>query len=81
MRGLGCLCSVAAAGFGVVAALPLLGWLNWITTLPLAILAIAFSGLALSRGDRSVVAAGSLGLGVLTLCWALFRLAIGGGLV
>lgn len=81
MGGFGCGLALAAALFAVLGLLPLLGWLNWITTLPLAILAIAFSGIALSRGSRSPIAALGLIGGVLALCWAVFRLAIGGGIV
>ncbi|MBA2755317.1 MAG: hypothetical protein H0U40_12795 [Chloroflexia bacterium] len=82
MGTLGCGLSVVAAVFAVVGLVPFLGWLNWITTLPLALLAIAFSGLALSKGtlDRAAAAAGLVG-GVLLTFWALFRLTIGGGVI
>ncbi|MDQ3514308.1 MAG: hypothetical protein M3462_11755 [Chloroflexota bacterium] len=82
MGTLGCGLSLVAAVFAVVGLVPFLGWLNWITTLPLALLAIAFSGLALSKGtlDRAAAAAGLVG-GVLLTFWALFRLTIGGGVI
>jgi hypothetical protein len=81
MGGFGCALAVLAGCFALLGLLPLLGWLNWITTLPLAILATLFSGIALSRGSRSPIAALGLAGGILALCWAVFRLTIGGGIV
>jgi|GEM_PF-761046 len=82
MGTLGCGLSLVAAIFAIVGLVPFLGWMNWITTLPLALLAIAFSGLALFRGtlDRAAAALGLVG-GVLLVFWALFRLSIGGGVI
>ena len=82
MGTLGCGFSLIAVVFAVVGLVPFLGWLNWITTLPLALLAVAFSGLALIRGtlDRAAAAAGLAG-GVLLVFWAMFRLTIGGGVI
>jgi hypothetical protein len=79
--GFGCALAVLAAGFALLGVLPLLGWLNWISTLPLAILAIVFSGVALSRGSRSPTATLGLAGGVFALCWGVFRLTLGGGIV
>jgi hypothetical protein len=81
MGGVGCGLSLLAALFAVVATVPLLGWLNWITTLPLALLAIIFSALALTGQRRSAIAGLGLAAGILTLCWAAFRLSIGGGVL
>jgi hypothetical protein len=81
MAGVGCGFSVLAVMFGVLATLPLLGWLNWITTLPLALLAIIFSAFALTGGRRSTIAGIGLAGGILSLCWAAFRLSLGGGLL
>lgn len=82
LGNLGCGCSVLAALFAVVATLPLLGWANWFTTLPLAIVAIAFSGLSLVNGRpyNTLAVWGFIG-GVLMLFWAIFRLALGGGVI
>jgi hypothetical protein len=79
--GLGCGFSVVASFFALIGLIPFLGWLNWITTLPLAVLAIFFSGVAVSRGERG--AGPSLGLiaGVILLFWAIFRLSIGAGII
>ena len=81
MGGFGFLLGILAVVCAVVGSLPLLGWLNWITTLPLALLAIFFSGLGLTSGRRSLVAGVGLTIGVLTLCWAAFRLMLGGGVL
>jgi len=79
--GLGCGFSVVAIFFALIGLIPLLGWLNWITTLPLAVLAIIFSGVALARGERGPGA--SLGLigGVVLFFWAIFRLSLGAGII
>src|SRR5688572_491409 len=81
MSGIGCCFSILAVFFGVFATIPLLGWLNWVTTIPLALLAIIFSALALTGPRRSTIAGFGLAGGVLTLCWAAFRLSLGGGLL
>lgn len=81
MAGVGCGLSVLAALFAVLATVPLLGWLNWITTVPLALLAIVFSALALTGQNRPAIAGWALATGILTLCWAAFRLSLGGGLL
>jgi hypothetical protein len=81
MAGVGCGFSILAALFALLATLPLLGWLNWITTLPLALLAIVFSAIALSGARGSALAAWGLAGGVLTLCWGVVRLSIGGGFI
>lgn len=81
MGGLGCGCSGAAVLFAVVGFLPLLGWLNWITSIPAALLAILFCWIALRRDEQRTLATLGLIVGVLTLFWSLFRLSIGGGIV
>jgi hypothetical protein len=81
MGAVGCLAALFALFFAVLGALPLLGWVNWITTLPLALLAIVFSALSLSPERRSPLAVFGLVVGILTLCWAVFRLAVGGGIL
>lgn len=81
MAGVGCGLSVLAALFAMLATLPLLGWLNWITSVPLALLAVIFSALALTGERRPAIAGWALAGGILTLCWAAFRLSLGGGLL
>jgi hypothetical protein len=70
-----------AAMFLAVGLLPLLGWLNWISSLP-----IAFLGLIFSRvGARSVRAGALATIGTLicsaVIILALARLALGGGIL
>jgi hypothetical protein len=81
MGAVGCLAAIFALFFAVLGAFPFLGWLNWITTLPLALLAIVFSAISLSPERRSPLAVLGLGAGILILCWAVFRLAVGGGVL
>jgi hypothetical protein len=77
---LGCGFGVIAVIVGLVTALPLLGWGNWIFTLPAAVLAIIFSAAGLMRDDKRDTATVGLILGVSTLFWAMFRLSLGGGI-
>lgn len=79
MGGLGCGCGGLAVVVALVTALPLLGWANWILTLPVAVLAIIFSVAGLMRDDSRDTAVLGLILGVTTFFWAMFRLALGGG--
>lgn len=70
--------ALLAAIFLLVGLIPLLGWLNWITSLPLAIIGLAFAQVSAKRGS-------GLGVGVRILCLALivlalFRLLLGHGL-
>lgn len=81
MGSMGCLLSIVAAFFALLGLLPFLGWLNWITTLPIAILAIVFSGLTLSKDRENTPAVLGLIGGVLLFFWALFRLGLGGGVL
>ena len=81
MGGLGCGFSIIAGFFALIGLIPLLGWLNWITTLPAAILAIIFSSVAVTRGERGTGPPLGLIAGVLLLFWAIFRLSIGAGII
>ena len=70
-----------AAVFLLVGILPLLGWLNWITSVPLALVGLMFSRISARGGfGRSLGIAGTvLSIGVLVL--ALFRLFLGHGII
>lgn len=81
MGGLGCGCAAVAALLALVTTIPFLGWANWILTIPVALVAVLVSLVGLSRGEQSALAIGGLGLGALVLFWALFRLALGGGII
>lgn len=77
---LGLLFGVVAAVCLLVGLLPMLAWLNWITSLPLALIGLALSRIsARGRFGHSLGTAGTvLCLGVIGV--ALFRLALGGGI-
>ena len=81
MARFGCGTSIVAALFALVEIVPLLGWMNWITTLPLAVLASAACLVALLREERTTAALLGLAAGVLLIFWAIFRLGLGGGVV
>ena len=81
MGTLGCGCSLVAVLVALVTALPLLGWANWIITIPVALIAIILSVVALLRGEQTLLGVGGLVVGVGVLFWALFRLALGGGVL
>ena len=77
----GCGCGLLAVLLAMVTAIPFLGWANWFVTLPAAVIAILLSLVGLVRGEQRGTAVIGLVLGVVILFWALFRLAIGHGIV
>jgi hypothetical protein len=79
MGVLGFIFSLVAMFFLFIGVFPFLGWLNWFTTLPAAILGVIFSGRGLSRG-RSGIAIAGLVIGIMVLVLAFGRLAIGCGI-
>ncbi len=81
MGGLGCGLSLLAGFFLLIGTVPLLGWLNWITTLPLALLATVFSYLALRDRPASGLARWGLIAGVLVFAIGAFRLSLGAGIL
>lgn len=76
---LGIAFGLAAGVCLLVGLVPLLGWINWITSLPLALVGLAFSRVsARARVGRSLGVAGTvISVGVIVI--ALFRLFLGGG--
>jgi hypothetical protein len=78
---LGCGCAAVAALLALVTALPLLGWANWLATIPVALIAVIISVVGLSRKENTGAATLGLVAGMLVLFWALFRLALGGGVL
>jgi hypothetical protein len=60
--------------------MPFLGWLNWFTTLPAALLGAILSGIALARLKRGTAMAG-LVISVAVFVVAALRLFIGHGVI
>ncbi len=81
MGQIGCGFSIAAGAFAMLAVIPLLGWLNWFTTLPFAALAIVFGIFGMRSEQERRVAALAVIFGCVLLGWGVFRLILGGGLV
>jgi hypothetical protein len=78
---LGFVLSLLAVVFLIIGLLPLLGWLNWITSLPMAVLSMVFSLIGASRGLlRGLGIAGATISGAFII-FALFRLFLGGGIL
>jgi len=78
MSFLGFIFGLVSAVCLLVGLIPLLGWLNWITTLPAAVLGAVFSGIALSR-PRNTLAVVGLIISVVVFFLALGRLMAGCG--
>jgi uncharacterized membrane protein (UPF0182 family) len=81
MGFLGFIFSIAAAVCLLVGLLPLLGWFNWITTLPAAILGAVFSGIGLGRSSKNVLAVIGLIISIIVFFIATGRLMIGCGVL
>jgi hypothetical protein len=77
---IGFILSLVAGGFMLIGLIPLLGWLNWITTLPLGIVAVVFSGLGLAKSKNGFAIAG-LVIGILVILIAIGRLQLGCGII
>ncbi len=77
---LGLLFGLLSAIFLVVGLIPLFGWVNWFTSLPLALIGLMFSRISARRrvGSSLGTAGTVLCLGVIGI--ALFRLTLGGGI-
>ena len=75
----GCGLALLATFFMVLGLIPLLGWLNWFTSLPLAAVAALFFYLDLREPPRSPFAQIGLLLSAMVLCIVIFRLMLGGG--
>ncbi|MGB3307294.1 MAG: hypothetical protein WBA63_13975 [Thermomicrobiales bacterium] len=79
---LGCGLSFLAGCFLLVGLIPFLGWLNWLTTVPLSALAAILCYVAI-RDRPNVDPLVRVGLlsATFILLLALFRLSLGGGLL
>ncbi len=81
MNALGCGLSLIAGFFLLIALIPFLGWLNWITTLPLSLLAVVFSYQAMRARPYDGMAKLGLIAGVLIFAFGAFRLSLGAGII
>jgi hypothetical protein len=77
---LGLIVSLAAAGFMLIGLIPFLGWLNWITTLPAAVLGGVFSGIGLARSRGGLAVVGLI-ISAVVFVLAVGRLIIGCGIL
>ena len=77
---LGLAISLLAALFLLIGLFPLLGWFNWFTTLPAAVLGAVLSGVATTR-SRSRLARAGLIISLAVFIIALMRLSIGCGII
>jgi hypothetical protein len=71
--------SIASGFFMLIALIPFLGWLNWITTLPLAI-AGAILGLLSAARDKNIFGIAGLIIGIIVIFIGSGRLFIGCGI-
>jgi hypothetical protein len=76
---IGFIVSLVAGGFMLIGLIPLLGWLNWITTLPLAIAGAVLSGIGLVHSKSGIAVAG-LVISIAVFFIAIVRLIIGHGI-
>jgi hypothetical protein len=81
MGALGCGLGILATIFMLLGLIPLLGWLNWFTSLPLAIVASVLFYLDLREPPRMPFSQVGFLLSVIVLCIVIFRLILGGGLI
>jgi hypothetical protein len=81
MASIGCGLAILAAVFMLVGLIPFLGWLNWLTSLPLAIVGCIFFYLDLREPPRSAFSQVGLLCTTVVLCIVSFRLIAGGGLI
>jgi hypothetical protein len=77
----GCALGLLASLFMLIGLIPLLGWLNWATSLPLSIVATVLFYLDLKEPPRSAFSQAGFLCSTLVLCIVIFRLMAGGGVV
>jgi hypothetical protein len=79
MSIIGFIISLLAAFFMLIGLIPFMGWFNWFTTLPLAVVGAIISGLAFSLSKSRLAKAGLIISGAVFLL-ALVRLVVGCGI-
>ena len=81
MGTLGCGFGLLAGISFLIGVIPLLGWLNWFTTLPFAVISAAMAYSAMKNGRNDSGARFTLAASVLLIFITLARLSIGGGVI
>jgi hypothetical protein len=81
MSAIRCGLGWVATSFMLIGLIPFLGWLNWLTSLPLAIAAAVAFYLELREPPRGEFSQVGFLLSDTILCFVVFRLVLGGGLV
>lgn len=76
----GFIISLVAALFMLIGLIPFLGWFNWFTTLPAAILGAIINGIATARHKSGLAIAG-LVISMAVFFIAVLRLILGGGIL
>lgn len=78
---IGCGTGMLAALFFFLGLIPFLGWINWITTLPLAVISAAMAYSVTRSRPNDSGARVTLAASVLLILVTLVRLSIGGGFI
>ena len=81
MGVLGFIISLVAALFLFIGLIPFLGWLNWFTTLPIAVVGVIISGIGRAKKPKSGISLAGLIISLAVLAVALVRLNLGGGIL
>jgi hypothetical protein len=71
--------SLLAAVFLLIGLIPLLGWLNWFTTLPASVIGAIFSVVSIAQSGSMLAVVGLI-ISVAVFAMALVRLSIGKGI-
>jgi len=77
---IGFIVSLVSLGFMLIGLIPFLGWLNWVTTLPLAVIGAVISVLGLTRYKSNLGITG-LFISVIVIFIAISRLSLGCGII
>lgn len=81
MGMIGCGAGMLAAITFLVGLIPLLGWINWFTTLPLAAFSAAVAYATTKDQPASQGARVTLAASLILIAITLVRLSIGGGVI
>jgi hypothetical protein len=80
MSFIGLIISLIAAFFLLIGLIPFLGWFNWFTTLPAAVLGAIICAIAITKAKSRVAITGLI-ISLAVFVISLLRLSIGGGIL